>query len=289
MIKGTNMEDISMKTVLITGGTDGIGKGLVLHYLQEGCRVFAISSSTEKGKTLVAEANNLGKGNLTFIQANLSLVEENLRVVKSISQQTEVLDVLVLCAASLKPQPSYIKTPEGFEFTFALYYLSRYILCHQLKGLLEKAGDHTILNVAAPGMTGKVNWDDIQMMHNYNGQNAQFHGSRLNDLLGASFCNSNKIKFILFNPMAARTNGATKMGAGNAFMKFTMKLYYKLLGKEVNEIVAIINKVVANTKTFGLSAYKLNKPVDVNMETFDKANAKKLHLETAALLQKCMD
>lgn len=278
-----------MKTVLITGGTDGIGKGLVLHYLQESCHVFAVGSSTEKGKALVAEANNLDKGNLTFIQSNLSLVAENLRVAKSISQQTESLDVLILCAASLKPQPSYIETTEGLEFTFALYYLSRYILCHQLKGLLEKSGDHTILNVAAPGMTGKVNWDDIQMKHNYNGQNAQFHGSRLNDLLGASFYNSNKIKFILFNPMAARTNGAVKMGDGNAFMKFTMKLYYKFLGKDVNEIVAIINKDVANTRTLGLSAYKLDKPVDVSMETFDKANAEKLHLETAALLQTYMD
>lgn len=277
-----------MKTVLITGGTDGIGKGLVLHYLQEGCRVFAVGSSAEKGKTLAAEADNLGKGNLTFMQADLSLVEENLRVAKSILQQTEALDVMVLCAASLKPQPSYTETTEGFEFTFALYYLSRYILCHQLKGLLEKAGEHTILNVAAPDMTGKVNWGDIQMKHKYDGQKAQFHGSRLNDLLGVSFGNSDKIKFILFNPMAARTNGAAKMGDGNAFMKFTMKLYYKLLGKDVNEIVAIINKDVANTRTFGLSAYKLDKPVNLSMETFDKANAEKLYLETAALLKTYM-
>lgn len=278
-----------MKTVLITGGTDGIGKGLVFHYLQEGCRVFAVGSSTEKGKTLVAEADKLGKGNLTFMQADLSLVAENLQVVKYISQQTEALDVMVLCAASLKPQPFYIETTEGFEFTFALYYLSRYILCHQLKGLLEKSGEHTILNVAAPGMTGKVKWDDIQIKHKYNGQNTQFHGSRLNDLLGASFSNSNKIKFILFNPIAARTNGAAKMGNGNAFMKFTMKLYYKLFGKDVNEIVAIINKDAANTRTFGLSAYKLDKPVNVSMETFDKANAEKLYLETAALLKTYMD
>lgn len=277
-----------MKTVLITGGTDGIGKGLVLHYLQEGCRVFAVGSSAEKGKTLAAEADNLGKGNLTFLQADLSLVEENLRVAKSILQQTEALDVMVLCAASLKPQLSYTETTEGFEFTFALYYLSRYILCHQLKGLLEKAGEHTILNVAAPGMTGKVNWEDIQMKHKYNGQKAQFHGSRLNDLLGVSFGNSDKIKFILFNPMAARTNGAAKMGDGNAFMKLTMKLYYKLLGKDVNEIVAIINKDVANTRTFGLSAYKLDKPVNISMETFDKANAEKLYLETATLLKTYM-
>ena len=106
-----------MKTVLVTGGTDGIGKGLALHYLAQGYKVFAVGSSAEKGEKLMEEANN---PNLVFLQANLSLVSENLRIIKAVAEQVEVLDTLVLCAASLKPQPVYIETAEGIEFTFAL-------------------------------------------------------------------------------------------------------------------------------------------------------------------------
>lgn len=272
-----------MKTALITGGTDGIGKGLVLYYLSKGYQVFAVGSRNAKGKKLIEETRN---PNLIFLQADLSLVSENLRIVKTVSEQTAALDALILCAASLKPQESYIETSEGTEFTFSLYYLSRYVLCHQLKSLLEKSESPIILNVAAPGMKSSVSWDDLQMKQKYNGQQAQFHGSRLNDLLGVWFTEHDtvkKIRYILFNPMAARTPGAVKMAGDSGFMKLTMNLYYKFAGKDVSEIVNIIAKDVTATKTPGLSAYKLDKPVDLSMETFNKNNAEKLHRYTTGL------
>ena len=278
-----------MKTVLITGGTDGIGKGMALSYLSKGCHVFAVGTSENKGKALLEEAQKIKKGTLTFIKADLSLVSENLRVVKAVTDQVNSLDALILCAASLKAQPAYIETMEGIEFTFSLYYLSRYILCYQLKNLLEKSDTPIIVNVAAPGMKGPVYWDDLQMKNKYDGQKAQFHGSRLNDLLGVHFCEtdtSRKIKYILFNPMAARTSGAAKMAGDSGLMKFTMNLYYKLLGKDVSEIVEIINTDIEQTTQTGLSAYKLDKKVDLNMETFAKDNAEKLHKYTAALVRK---
>ena len=274
-----------MKTALITGGTDGIGKGLVLHYLNKGYKVFAVGSNKAKGQKLIDETQN---PNLTFLQADLSLVSENLRIVKTVSEQTTALDALILCAASLKPQSSYIETSEGTEFTFSLYYLSRYVLCHQLKSLLEKSEAPIILNVAAPGMKSSVSWDDLQMKQKYNGQQAQFHGSRLNDLLGVWFTEHDavkKIRYILFNPMAARTPGAAKMAVNSGFMKLTMSLYYKFAGKDVSEIVKIIAKDVAATKTPGLSAYKLDKTVDLSMETFNKENAEKLYLYTKNLVK----
>ena len=223
-----------MKTVLITGGTDGIGKGMVLSYLAKNYHVFAVGTSENKGDALLEEAEKLGSGKVTFLKADLSLVEENRRVAKIVSEQEKTLDALVLCAASLKAQPSYIETKEGIEFTFALYYLSRYILCYKLKDMLEKAENPIIINVAAPGMKGPVYWEDLQMKENYDGQKAQFHGSRLNDLLGVWFCEkdlSKKIKYILFNPMAARTSGAKKMAGESGFMNVMMNFYYKFMGK----------------------------------------------------------
>ena len=278
-----------MNTVLVTGGTDGIGKGLALSYLAKGYHVFAVGTSEEKGKVLLDEAAKLKTGKLTFLKADLSLVKENLRVVKTLSEQTESLDALVLCAASLKAQPAYIETKDGIEFTFALYYLSRYILCYQLKPLLEKADNPVIVNVAATGMKGPVYWDDLQMKQIYDGQKAQFHGSRLNDLLGVWFGetdSSHKIRYILFNPMAARTSGAKKMAGDSGLMKFTMNLYYKFCGKDVSELVDIIWTHIAQTAQTGLTAYKLSSKVDLTMGTFEKDNAKKLDHYTKTLMQK---
>lgn len=274
-----------MKTVLVTGGTDGIGKGMVHRYLQGGYQVFAVGSNAEKSARLMEEEKNR---NLTYIQADLSLVSENLRVVKVISEKVEKLDALVLCAASLKPQSSYVETKEGTEFTFSLYYLSRYVLCHQLKNLLEKAAAPVIINVAAPGMDTKVSWNDLQMKEKYNGQQAQFHGSRLNDLLGVWFIKQDdvkKIRYILFNPMAARTPGAEKMAGSSGLMKITMKLYYKFAGKDVDEIVQIIFENVRKSKDAGLYAYKLAEPVSLTMATFREENAEKLNRYTENLVK----
>lgn len=247
--------------------------------------MFAVGSSAQKGEKLLAEANN---PKLTFIQADLSLVSENIRVVKAVSEQADALDALVLCAASLQPQPEYRETVEGTEFTFSLYYLSRYVLCHQLKTLLEKASKPIIVNVAAPGMKGPVFWEDLQMKQKYNGQQAQFHGSRLNDLLGVWFTDHDhvgKIRYMLFNPMAARTPGAAKMAGDSGAMKLMMKLYYKVAGKDIGEIVEIICKNIASIEHAGLSAYKLDKPVDLAMDTFDKDNAERLNSYTEELVK----
>ena len=278
-----------MKSILITGGTDGVGKGLVLHYLKNNYQVFAVGTSLEKAETLRQEAEKLNKAqNLQFMQANLSLMSENHRVVSWVKEHVQLLDGLILCAASLKPQDRYTETAEGLEFTFALYYASRYVLSYELKALLDLAEQPFIVNVAAPGMKGQVQWEDIQFKQNYNGQTVQFHGSRLNDLLGVQFTETDavgKVRYLLFNPMAVRTPGAAKMFEGKSLGKRIGRLYYKFLGKDIEDIVAMITSHVGETKTAGLHAFKQTTSVPLTMPTFDKANAKKLDQLTETLLK----
>jgi len=277
-----------MKTMLVTGGTDGIGKALVLRYLQKDYEIVAVGSSSEKGESLIEAAEKLGKKErITFIQANLSLVSENRRIIEMIQQKWTKLDLLVLCAANLKPQAAYKETGEGFEFTFALYYLSRYILSYELMGMLRASDSPKIINVAAPGMKGEVNWNDIQFKEKYDGQKVQFHGSRLNDLLGVCFNKKNtdnRIQYILFNPMAARTNGAKKMASG--IMGVFMSLYYKFVGKNPEEIAEIIESHIEKDTEDGIQAYVLKKSVDMKMNTFNVENAKKLDEITRDILTK---
>ncbi len=280
-----------MKTVLITGGTDGIGKSLVKCHLNNGNMVVAVGNSFDKGERLRKEAEEMGKAeNLIFLQADLSLIQENKKVVSFVQNKFSHLDLLILCAASLRPQESsYQETKEGFEFTFALYYLSRYYLSYHLIPLMNQAEDPMIVNVAAPGMKGEVNVNDLQFKNNYNGQKVQFHGSRLNDLLGVSFSRKNetsKIKYMLFNPMAARTNGAKQMFDNNIVMRLLVRVYYKFKGKEPDEIVNIISKQVDSVSKKGLSAFVLEKEVDLSMKTFDEKNAMLLEQKTKEMLAK---
>lgn len=277
-----------MKTLLITGGTDGIGKALVFKFLKEGYEIIAVGSSSTKGENLLKDTKSIRSDNqLTFLQANLTLVSENRRVISVVKKKWDHLDALILCAANLKPRASYQETEEGLEFTFALYYLSRYVLSHEMTDMLDKSPNPFILNVAAPGMKGEVNWKDIQFKASYDGSKVQFHGSRLNDLLGVYFTDnykSTRIRYILFNPMAARTNGASQMASGISGL--FMKLYYQIMGKEPTEIAEIIMAHIHKNHKSGLEAYLLNKPVNLSAPTFDHKNAEKLDCLTRPLVNR---
>lgn len=276
-----------MKTILVTGGTNGIGKGIAMDFLKKGDRVIVVGSSFTKGETFYNEAKQLGaEDRAIFLPADLSLVKENQRIMEEIKSRFHSLDIIVLCAQSQKYSATYSETKEGFEFTFGLYYLSRYILSFGLKGCLEKAENPVILNVCAPGMKGKVNWKDVQHQNGYNSIKAILHGSMLNDLLGVAFAENykeSKIKYILYNPSAVQTTGAME-AYEQPVMKLMIKLLYKIVGKPVKEAIKPIIHLLENPPAPSLSAFMGQKEVSLKMVTFDKNNAQRLFDLTKGLV-----
>lgn len=277
-----------MKTLLVTGGTDGMGKGIAMHFLKKGDRVIVVGSSTAKGAAFLYEAKLIGaEERAIFLQADLSLVKENQRIVEEVKSRFQTLDFLVLCAVSMKFRENYTETLEGFEFTFGLYYLSRYILSYGLKECLEKAENPVIMNVCAPGMKGDVIWEDLQFKNNFNSNKVQFHGSRLNDLLGVAFVQNDtigKIKYILFNPWAVQTSGVMEMYE-KPMMKVLMKLIYKIIGIPIEKAILPMIDLLETPPNASLSAFKQRKEVSLKIITFNKKNAKKLYNITIQLIE----
>lgn len=255
-----------MKTILITGGTRGIGEGLAKHYLANGDRVIIVSRSEGQ----LADA--------IYLQADLSLISENYRVRKLINVKYGEIDGLILCAVEQGYRKNPLITQEGLEFTFALQYLSRYILSHQV----NLNGGGFILNVATPGMRGPVNFDDLQGLRKFSSLRANVNGNRLNDLLGASFTNS-KLKYILYNPMSVRTAGARSVFA-NPMMKVVLNFWHRLYGRDVDTVVKNIVTILNKTPASQFSAYKILDNVNLSMSTFDVDKAKRLNQETEKLL-----
>lgn len=274
-----------MKTILITGGTNGIGKAIAMHYIKKGARVIVVGSSGVNGEAFRNDAKALGaEDRATYLQANLSLVKENERIVEEIKFQFHSLDTMIFCAS--KHSKTYSETEEGFENTFALAYLSRFILSYGLKECLEKSENPVIFNVCAPGMKGEVNWDDLQHKNSFVTQQVSFHGSRLNDLLGVAFTKNDtvgKIKYILYNPWAVQTTGVLEL-FDSPLMKNVMKLTYKIIGKPVEKAIIPIIELLYNPPVSSLSAYKERKEVSLTMDTFNIENAEKLYYTTIQLL-----
>lgn len=270
-----------MKTYIITGGTQGIGKGIALTLLKQNNRVIVVGHSKSNGENFIEEASNLGFADRAiFIQSDLSLVEANNKLIEQIKKEYPAIDGLIFCAA--KHNQKYIETSEGFEFTFALAYLSRYVLGYGLKENLEKTDNPIILNICGTGMNGTINWEDLQHKNKFDPMKVMMHGSRLNDALAVNFSKIDsvgKIKYVLYNPMAVKTPGMENSGM-NFFVKFIMNIIAKPVDKAIIPIIELIENI-PNHKLISFTQRKEN---NLSKPTFDTNNAQKLYEITKALL-----
>jgi hypothetical protein len=272
-----------MRTILITGGANGLGKGVAMHYLKKGERVIAVGSSKDNGDIFSNEAQQLGAAERAFyIQADLSLVKENQRVVEEVKERFQSIDVLIFCSS--KHSKAYTETQEGLELTFALDYLSRFILGYGLKECLEKTDCPVILNVCGSGMKGTVNWSDLQHKNSFDALKVMMHGSRLNDLSGVAFSQNDiigKVRYIMYNPWAVQTPGMMKALRNKPFMR----LFFKMIAKSVNQAALIITKLLDNPPAVTLSAYRELKKLSLSHVSYSPENAQRLYSITVELLK----
>ncbi|MFZ4861029.1 SDR family NAD(P)-dependent oxidoreductase [Sphingobacterium sp. Mn56C] len=269
-----------MKTILITGGTMGIGKGIAMSLLKQGNRVLVVSNSKKSGDLFIQETKKSGLvENAVFIQANLSLISENNRLLEFVKNNFARLDGLIFCAT--KHNKTYIETSEGLEFSFALDYLSRFILSYGWKEWLEKNNNPFILNICGTGLKGNVNWEDMQHKNSFVPLKVMMHASRLNDLSGVQFAKNDtvgKIKYILYNPMAVNTPGMGDTG------NLLFDLIFKLMAKPVEKAIIPILELLENLPAGYLNSYTRRKQNSLKKETFDEKKAERLYSITKRLL-----
>lgn len=83
------------KTALVTGGSRGIGRAIVLELAREGAKVaLNYQSSDEKAREVANEVGKLG-GSCLLVKANLSNSQEARAMVKRVAEQFGHLDILV--------------------------------------------------------------------------------------------------------------------------------------------------------------------------------------------------
>lgn len=274
-----------MKTYVITGGTDGIGKGIAIDALEKGNVVINIGRNRQKGMDFLKHAEGIGAGSrAVFLQADLSLVRENRRVLAEIGSRFPKIDVLVLCAQHGRSVRD--ETDEGYEHTFALYYLSRFLFSYGLKTQLNHADQPVIVNVCAPGVeAGQIHWDDLQLTSHYASMNtALMQGSRLNDLLGVAFADNNKdlgIRYVLFNPGGVSTSFSGDYDSGTK----QMIEQFKKLAKPVSEGIQPIVHLIEQPPGTAISAYIEGKELSLAHESFDPSKAERLFRLTSSLLR----
>ena len=144
------------KSVLVTGGTRGIGLGIARVFLQHNYRVVINyrSDAIEAGKALV----NLGSEDVVLIQADVSLAEDRIRLIKEAQEKVGVLDVLVNNAGILR-MGRFLEIDENtFDEVMACNFFGAFYLSQLFaKSLIEERKPGAIVNINSVGAYGASN------------------------------------------------------------------------------------------------------------------------------------
>ncbi|WP_179083881.1 SDR family NAD(P)-dependent oxidoreductase [Streptomyces rectiverticillatus] len=275
-----------MQTVVITGGTDGLGKGLALHYLRQGARVLAVGSTPTKGEALLAEAAAVSAADrVAFLQTDLTSVMATKELVAEIESTCPSVDKLILCAQRYRLFGARTVTREGFEHSFALAYLSRYVLSHGLRKALESAPRPVIMNVGTPGVPlGRIHWDDLQLTRRYSGFKATLQSFRANDLHGAAFAAlyaDTPIRYIGYNP------GVVSTGMPNHLpqpLRALTKASLAVLAASVPKAVKPMARLLDEPPAGPFAIYRTTRQLSLKGPAFDQDDALRLHRLTQDLV-----
>lgn len=269
------------KTIVISGGTDGMGRAFALERLARGDRVMVLGSNPDKGAALRAAAGS-GADRVRFLRADLSSVAETRRVVTEITSAEAAVDALLLFAN--RTAPKRIRTAEGFEQTFALYYLSRYLLSYGLVPLLQRSTQPVIVNIAGVGVQkGAVNWDDPHLVTNYSVVRAQLQAGRANDLLGVSFAEQfgEKIGYVLYHPGFTRSGDLSPL---NPVARAAIRTLATVAARPVHTAVRPIHDFVDTPTDRPLRAVDRGRDLDLSLPTLDPDDGRRLSRLTEQLL-----
>jgi NAD(P)-dependent dehydrogenase (short-subunit alcohol dehydrogenase family) len=176
------MKPMTGKTVLITGGTGGIGKAAAIGLASMGARV-GITGRDRARAEQAATAIGAESGNpeVDVFVADLSSQAEVRRMAGEVLATYSRLDVLVNNVGGFWAHRH--TTVDGLEHTFALNHLAPFLLTSLLLERLTDSAPARIVTVSSGAQSmGKIDFDDLMGEQDYSGQRA-YNQSKLANVM----------------------------------------------------------------------------------------------------------
>ena len=150
------------KTIVITGGTSGIGEVAAEALAQIGARIILVARSKSRAEATLARLRRSGPGAAHSVYfADLTRLAEMKRVVAEIAHREPPIDVLINNAGALFGTRRL--TEDGLEHTFALNHMSYFVVTEGLRERLLASGAARIVNTASAAHQGAtLDFDDLQ-------------------------------------------------------------------------------------------------------------------------------
>jgi len=172
---------MSGRTVLITGGTGGIGKATALGLAALGARVAITGRDLSRTQAAARGIRTAHGGEVLSFVADLSSQSEVRRLAEEIQIALPRIDVLVNNAGGYWNTRRV--TADGLEHTFAVNHLAPFLLTSLLVDRLQQSAPARVVTVASHAHAqGRIDFDDLQGERSYSGARA-YNQSKLANVL----------------------------------------------------------------------------------------------------------
>ena len=269
-----------VKTILITGATNGIGKHLAKKFASEGHHVILHGRNPQKLELALQEVRAVSlRSRVSSYLADFSKLDDVYRFVEEIKQDFQSIDVL-FNNAGLYAGKERKASAENVELTFMLSVLVPYILTTELSPLLEKAADGRVIKTSSyMHHFAKVKDLDFGFENNYN-PGLAYNNSKLYTiwmtryLAREFFLRGSSITINSYHPGLISTN----LGNDSSDEKTKKSLFGRLMksfSKNLDEGIETGYYLTLSEEIRGLTGYyfddKTVKTVSEKGYTFEKA------------------
>jgi NAD(P)-dependent dehydrogenase (short-subunit alcohol dehydrogenase family) len=164
------MRPVAEQTVLVTGATDGLGKGLATQLARAGATVLVHGRDDDRGKATLADITAAtGSDRLRWYRADLAHLDQVRDLAAAVAADTPRLDALISNAGI--GTGGRQESADGIELRFAVNYLAGFLLTRLLLSTLRASAPARIVQVSSAGQAA-INFDDVMLTRSYSGVQA---------------------------------------------------------------------------------------------------------------------
>ena len=176
------MQRSVIRTALVTGATDGVGRVVARRLGAASLRVLVHGRDRERGDRVVQDIRQAG-GEAEFIAADLASLAQVRGLAASVADKADRLDLLINNAGIGSGGAGALRqeSADGHELRFAVNYLAGFLLTRMLLPSLRNNAPARIVNVASAGQQA-IDFDDVMLTSGYSGSRA-YSQSKLAQIL----------------------------------------------------------------------------------------------------------
>lgn len=203
-----------MKTIIITGGTSGIGLELVKHFAINNYQVVFTGRNKSIAKSLV---QNLSNFNVHFVETDFSSFNSILQSVERIVNEFKMIDVLINNAGVWEME--FKETKDGIETNFGVNHLAPMLFTLKLLSFINQVTGRIINTSSGAHRRNILDLDDIEWRNKPYDGIATYSQSKLCNIYFtkqlSKELNNSKILVNTVHPGHVKTQLFDKMGERN--------------------------------------------------------------------------